>query len=109
VDPVVSGFGLEAEGALGVRVGGPAGGLVLALVRQSDLVAALLLHALGQAADGDLAAQTEPVRDQQKSLDPAMWRYYGYFVLFNNTYSPRWANMKTRSRAARLKFYNSFF
>lgn len=27
---------------------------------QGDLVAALLLHALGQAADGDLAAHAEP-------------------------------------------------
>lgn len=59
MDTVVSRFGLEAEGSLGVRVHSPAGGLVLALVGQGDLVATLLLHALRQVADGDLTAHTE--------------------------------------------------
>lgn len=56
VDAVVSRFGLEAEGPLEVGVGGAAGALVLALGREGDLVPALLLHALRQPADGDLAA-----------------------------------------------------
>lgn len=60
MDAVVSRFGLKAEGPLRVRVDGPAGRLVLALVCHGDLVAPLLLHALGQAADGDLATHTEP-------------------------------------------------
>lgn len=59
MDTVGSRFGLEAEGSVGIRVGGPAGGLVLALVCQGDLVATLLLHALGQVADGDLTTHTE--------------------------------------------------
>lgn len=71
MDTVVSRFGLEAEGPLRIGVDGPAGGLVLALVCQSDLVAALLLHAFRQAADGDLATHTEPVHDQQQNLDQA--------------------------------------
>lgn len=60
MDAVVPRFGLKAEGPLRVRIGGPAESLVLAPVGQSDLVAPLLLHALRQAADGDLAANTEP-------------------------------------------------
>lgn len=59
MDTVVSRFGLEAEGTLRVRVNGPARSLVL--VRQSDLIATLLLHALREATDGDLATHTEPV------------------------------------------------
>lgn len=57
----VTRFGLKAEGPLRIRVDGLAGGLVLVLVCQSDFVAALLLHALWQEADGDLAAHAEPV------------------------------------------------
>lgn len=46
MDTVVSRFCLKAEGSLGVRIDCPARRLVLALVRQRDLVATLLLHAL---------------------------------------------------------------
>lgn len=60
MNTVVSGLGLEAEGPLRVRVHGLAGGLVLILLCEGDLVATLLLHPLGQAADGDLAAHAEP-------------------------------------------------
>lgn len=60
MDTVVSRFGLKAEGTLRVGVDSPARSLVLALMCQSDLVATLLLHALRQAADGDLATHTEP-------------------------------------------------
>lgn len=61
MDAVVSRFGLKAEGSLRIRVDSLAGCLVLVSVCQSDLVAALLLHALRQTADGDLATHTEPV------------------------------------------------
>lgn len=61
MDNVVSRFGLKAEGPLRIRVDGLAGGLVLVLVFQSDLVAALLLHAFRQAADGDLSTYTKTV------------------------------------------------
>lgn len=74
LDTVVSGFGLKAEGPLGVGVGGPAGALVLALVCQGDLIAALLLHALRQAADGDLAAHTEPGVGATSALYHATWQ-----------------------------------
>lgn len=67
MNAVVSRFGLEAEGSLWIRVGGPTRSLVLAQLCQSDLVATLLLHALGQAADGDLTANAEPALDN-KSL-----------------------------------------
>lgn len=60
LNTVVSRFGLKAEGSLRIRVDGLAGGLFWVLVFQSDLVAALLLHALRQAADGDLATDAEP-------------------------------------------------
>lgn len=60
MNAVVSRFGLKAEGPLRVGVDCPAGSLVLVLVCQGDLVATLLLHALRQAADGDLTAHTEP-------------------------------------------------
>lgn len=69
MDTVVSRFGLKAEGPLRIRVNGLAGGLVLVLLCQSDLVAALLLHALRQAADGDLATHTEPVWGRHQNLD----------------------------------------
>lgn len=68
MNAVVSRFGLKAEGSLWIRVGGPAGRLVLAPVCQGDLVAALLLHALRQAADGDLTTNAEPASDNTKSL-----------------------------------------
>lgn len=58
MDAVVSRFGLKAEGPLGVGVDSSARSLVL--VCQGDLVATLLLHALRQATDGDLATHTEP-------------------------------------------------
>lgn len=65
---VVSRFGLKAERSLGVGVDGPAGGLVLTLVCQGDLVATLLLHAFRQAADGDLATNAEPVWYQNQNF-----------------------------------------
>lgn len=68
MDTVVSGFGLKAEGPLMVRFNSPNESLVCALVRQSDLVATLLLHAFRQAADGDLATNTEPVLDQNEEV-----------------------------------------
>lgn len=66
MNAVVSRFGLKAEGPVRVRVGDPTESLVLAPVCQSDLVAALLLHALRQATDGDLTTDTEPMWDQQE-------------------------------------------
>lgn len=60
MNAVISRFGLKAEGPLRIGVDSPARSLVLSLVCQSDLVATLLLHALRQAADGDLATHTEP-------------------------------------------------
>ena len=68
LDAIVSRFGLKAESSLEVGVDGPAGGLILALVCQSDLVATLLLHAFGQVADGDLTTNTEPVWEQNKNI-----------------------------------------
>lgn len=67
MDVVVSRFGLKAEGPLRVGVHAAAGGLVLAPWGQDDPVAALLLHAFRQAADGDLTADAEPVRDTGRS------------------------------------------
>lgn len=61
MDTVVSRFRLKAESPLRIRIDGLAGGLVRVLVLQSDLVAALLLHALRQATDGNLATHAEPV------------------------------------------------
>lgn len=61
LNAVVSWFGLETEAPQRVRFDGLAGGFLWVLVLQSDLVAALLLHALGQTADGDLAAHAEAV------------------------------------------------
>lgn len=61
LNAVVSWFGLETEAPLRVRFDALAGGFVWVLVLQGDLVATLLLHAFGQTADGDLAAQAEPV------------------------------------------------
>lgn len=71
MDNVVSRFGLEAEGPLRIRVDGLAGGLVLVLVFQGDLVAALLLHAFRQAADGDLSTYTKTVGDKTSELRPS--------------------------------------
>lgn len=65
MNAVVSRFGLKAEGPMRVRVCGATESLVLAPVCQGHLVAALLLHALRQATDGDLTADTEPVWDRQ--------------------------------------------
>lgn len=42
----------------------------MVLVFQSDLVAALLLHTLGQPADGDQATYAEPVWGPHVNLDP---------------------------------------
>lgn len=63
VDAVVSRFGLKAENSLGVGLDGLPGGLVLVLVFQSHFVASLLLHALRQAAEGDLPTDAEPVEN----------------------------------------------
>lgn len=71
MDNVVSRFGLEAEGPLRIRVNGLAGGFVLVLVFQSDLVTALLLHAFRQATDGDLSTYTKTVGEQHQKLDQA--------------------------------------
>lgn len=61
---VVSWFGLETETTLRVRLNGFARGFLWVLVLQGDFVATLLLHALRQMADGDLAAHAEPVRKE---------------------------------------------
>lgn len=74
MDTVVSRLGLEAEGPLRIGVDGPAGGTVLARGCQRDFVAALLLHALGQVADGDLATHAEPVWHQQQNLGQASYQ-----------------------------------
>lgn len=67
MDAVVSRFGLKAENALRVRVDGLPGGLVRVLVFQSHFIASLLLHALGQAADGDLSTDAEAVESREPS------------------------------------------
>lgn len=87
---VVSRFGLKAEGPLWIRVDGLAGGLILVLVCQSDLVAALLLHALRQATDGDLATHTEPVWDRHQTLDQARQQC---------------GNMKSQAESADAEFF----
>lgn len=68
MDTVVSRLGLKAECSLRIGVDGLAGGLVWVLVFQSDLIAALLLHALRQVADGNQAAHTEPEREKTLQL-----------------------------------------
>lgn len=82
MNAVVSRFGLKAELPLRIGVDGLAGGLVLVLVFQSDLVAALLLHALRQAADRDLATYTEPAWDRHQNLDQA-GQQSGYMKFIN--------------------------
>lgn len=64
MDAVVSRFGLKAENSLRVRIDGLPVGLVRVLVFQSHFIAPLLLHALGQAADGDLSADAEAVESR---------------------------------------------
>ena len=68
MDAVISRFGLKAEGPLRVRVDGPTGSLVLALLRQSDLVAALLLHSFRQVTNGDLTTYTKPALDKHQGV-----------------------------------------
>lgn len=80
MNAVVSRFGLKAERPLRIGVDGLAGGLVL--VFQSDLVAALLLHALRQAADRDLATYTEPAWGRHQNLDQA-GQQSGYMKFIN--------------------------
>lgn len=67
MDAVVSRFGLKAENTLRVRVDGLPGGLVWVLVFQSHFIASLLLHALRQAADGDLSTDAEAVESREPS------------------------------------------
>lgn len=69
MDAVVSRFGLKAENSLRVRISGLPGGLVRVLVFQSHFVASLLLHALRQAADGDLSADAEAVENRHRNLN----------------------------------------
>lgn len=64
MDAVVSRFGLKAENSLRVRIDGLPGGLLWVLVFQSHFIASLLLHALRQAADGDLSADAEAVENR---------------------------------------------
>lgn len=73
MDAVVSRFGLKAEPPLRVRIDGLSGGLIGVLVFQSHFVAPLLLHTLGQAADGDLSADAEAVKNphQNSNQKPA--------------------------------------
>ena len=85
MDAVVSRFGLEAESPLRVGLDGPAGRLVLVLLCQGDLVATLLLHALGQAADGDLATNTEPGVGQNTAC-LAMWQLTALKLSFCNKF-----------------------
>lgn len=82
MDAVVSWFGLKAESSLWVRIDGLPGGLIRVLVFQSHFIASLLLHALGQVADGDLPADTEAVENRHQSLnkswrkrDRSQWKY----------------------------------
>lgn len=67
MDAVVSRFGLKAENSLRVRINDLPGGLVWVLVFQSHFIASLLLHALGQAADGDLSADAEAVENRNQN------------------------------------------
>lgn len=75
MDAVVSRFGLKAESSLRVRIDGLPGGLVRVLVFQSHFIASLLLHALGQAADGDLSADAEAVENPHQNPNKKQaWR-----------------------------------
>lgn len=94
MDTIVSRFGLKAEGSLRIRVDGPTRSLVLPLMRQCDLVATLLLHALGQATDGDLSTHTEPALNQE------FIRLVGAVAMFKI----RFAALKLNSRVQFRKY-----